>query len=80
MAKHTKGPWLDWETLKWRHEPRKLLESTENALLIGAAPELLAVLERLLKISKTDDWNGGFKLDDALEDARAIVAKAKGKS
>lgn len=47
-----------------------------NARLIAAAPEMYEALRALLDVSKTDDWNGSAKLDDALEAARAALAKA----
>ena len=47
-----------------------------NAYLIAAAPEMYEALRALLDVSKTDDWNGSAKLDDALEAARAALAKA----
>lgn len=35
-------------------------------------------LDRLLQIAKTDAWNGSFQLDEALQEARDIVAEARG--
>lgn len=37
----------------------------------------ISVLDRLLQLAKTDAWNGSFKLDDALQDARVLVAAAR---
>ena len=35
--------------------------------------ELITIIKEFLAISETDDWNGSFRLDDVLEDARTAV-------
>lgn len=37
----------------------------------------VVVLDRLLQLSASDAWNGGFRLDEALQSARDIVAAAR---
>lgn len=96
MGKHTPGPWYVRGRLieapsktvaalskvtdceKWRDE------STANALLLAAAPELLAALKMLLRA--TDQMLPGVKyiacqdyaiLNDAPIAARAAIAKAE---
>ena len=50
---------------------------TANARLIAAAPDLLDALVELERISHDeDDWCGSGRLADALDDARAAIAKA----
>lgn len=39
--------------------------------------KLAAALRELLAISKTEDWSGSFRLDDALEDARTALESVK---
>jgi hypothetical protein len=48
-------------------------EARANALLIAAAPDLLAALIRLLNIPHIDTESG-----DACDQARAAIAKTKG--
>lgn len=78
---HTPGPWHVEDGFVWRGnetiaDPHcsKLLDSEEmedNAILIAAAPDLLAALERLTHPMANDD-----DLQFALE----TIAKAKGQS
>lgn len=44
VAGHTAGPWLDDEGF-WLIEPNRLLTRTEDATLMGRAPEMLAALK-----------------------------------
>ncbi len=77
----TPGPWLDWDTLEWRCEPRKLLESAANARLMAAAPDLLAACEAVLGAYRVHNWRkAGVSnaLYDAIEQVRAATAKARG--
>lgn len=92
-AKHTPGPWysemnVDGEINTWAFDdpgsPRigvakayKNKNAEANARLIAAAPDLLAALERVLECRRFKislDTNAA-----ALEQARAAIAKAKGK-
>ena len=50
----------------------------KHAAAAAAEPSAVAVLDRLLQLSKSEAWNGSFKLDEALDDARAIVEAARG--
>lgn len=78
---YTPGPWLDWEMLEWIHEPRKLLESADNARLIAAAPDLLeackAAHEVLITFERLDLLKQDFE-QQALESVRTAIAKAHG--
>ena len=79
MSKHTPGPWTAREPngpgMGWRVGPAWLgeapwsEETSANARLIAAAPDMLAALELLLPY-----------LEDCRMDseARAAIAKAKG--
>jgi hypothetical protein len=44
MSTFTPGPWFDGNTGEWIYEPQRLLEETENARLIAAAPQLYKAL------------------------------------
>jgi len=50
---------------------------TANARLIAAAPDLLEVLKRLVDLE--DRHAGFFTLDQIINAARAVIAKAEGK-
>jgi hypothetical protein len=53
---------------------RSTPEETEaNARLIAAAPELLQVAEDFILLADLHDWEGA-----AIDNARAVIAKAKG--
>lgn len=87
--KYTPGPWQadptksfyvfgEQEPESFNTRPFVANASTEaNARLIAAAPELLAVLERLLRCLSWIQHPTGLTLD-AMEQARAAIAKAKG--
>jgi hypothetical protein len=88
-AKHTKGPWLDWETMEWIVEPKNLLSRTEDARLIAAAPDLLeackgrhfdlfALLNRLVNDGRLDETERDLVVDHVVF-ARAAIAKAEGR-
>jgi len=53
-------------------------ESDANASLIAAAPDLLAILTRIIHRATTPLSDGGIDWDDVTA-ARAIIAKAEGK-
>lgn len=48
-------------------------EVRANARLIAAAPELLQVAEDFILLADLHDWEGA-----AIDNARAVIAKAKG--
>ena len=48
-------------------------ETEANAHLIAAAPELLQVAEDFILLADLHDWEGA-----AIDNARAVIAKAKG--
>jgi hypothetical protein len=52
-----------------------IVDRLDDALVISAARDLLAVVERLLKEDADDDYTIGL-----IEDARAAVAKAEGQA
>lgn len=54
-------------------------EQEANARLIAAAPELLEALERLM-LSRDASWTGGHDWEEALDEAAAALAKARGES
>ena len=56
-------------------------EAHANALLISAAPDLLAALKEVVKCADADHgaWSEpGYRWYDAIETARAAIAKADG--
>lgn len=76
MAEHTPGPWIDWDTLEWLHDPKKLLTNTEDALLIAAAPDLLEALDDCV-----DRLVAAFPAAEnypPIQKARAAISKATG--
>jgi hypothetical protein len=75
-----RGPWIDWETLEWRVDPRHLLEDTDSARQMGAAPELLGACEAVLDYWESDP--SGFAecepgCDCIVDQLRAAIAKAR---
>jgi hypothetical protein len=63
-AKHTPGPWFDWEAGVWNYEPNKLLTNLEDARLIAVAPDLLACLIDCREACLFDDDNGGVGVSE----------------
>ena len=58
---------------------RSVLEAEANARLIAAAPELLAMLERLVPaMPDLGDIDLGEDDNALLDEARALIAKVKG--
>jgi hypothetical protein len=90
---HTPGPWRIRAALgeievvadhEGRHSPECLLRikgqsnAAANAALISNAPDLLAALERLYRISSIDsEANNDAEIRDACEYAQATIRKAK---
>ena len=61
----------------WRHRAEM---STSNGLLIAAAPDLYAALERLTGCVRGLGKRPVRDLDEAMEEARAALARARGTS
>lgn len=90
-TKHTPGPWkvnghpgnnagTDWrQVTDCKENPVFIAECHKNnARLIAAAPEMLEALERLL-VAPDLNWDHMEQESiDAMEQARAAIAKAKG--
>jgi hypothetical protein len=85
-ARHTPGPWFYDDTMKGRVNinsqsaavasiPYIDAEAVANARLIAAAPDLLDALRRLMR----EEADGEFTIG-LIEDARAAIAKAEGRS
>lgn len=91
---HTPGPWYADGDHVVKHDyaqdiicvpprgdayRRPYEEARANACLIAAAPDLLAALARLVDfVSALDEFPE--EIEDAHEQARAAIAKAKGES
>ena len=89
-VKHTPGPWTYEEEAYHMEQvfgPKGLIaqvvgdsaETCANAILIAAAPDLLAALERLLGSTKrgnADDHEADCRC--VIHEASAAIAKAKG--
>jgi hypothetical protein len=87
MSKHTPGPWGLEIELVYDSADRLIADCSgsarfdddtvrANAHLIAAAPEMLEVMERALKLSRE---HADFKLY-AMEPFERAIAKAKGES
>jgi hypothetical protein len=91
MSKHTPGPWIVYEFVDGydirapeaecyvatASDPEAVwgaIGREEDACLIAAAPDLLEALENLLKVHEGE---GGTQ-HNAVDMARAVIAKAKG--
>lgn len=91
-TKHTPGPWSTIKYIRttlvcdangnWIAAIKPVRkfgiagDDAANARLIAAAPELLAALDAFTQWNDRDQGEG--KLEDALNKARAAIAKAKG--
>ena len=73
-AGHTPGPWINWDTLEWLIEPKRLLANSADARLIAAAPCLLEALERLYDHSMPTGPVGDVACAKALE----VIRKTRG--
>ena len=86
-AKHTPGPWTTGRAINavdmgkfsficpfGANSADQVAEIKANACLISSAPDLLAALESLLDDADVCEVAG----DDAIGQARAAIAKAKG--
>lgn len=58
-------------------DPEHDEESTANARLIAAAPELLEALQKIVAAADGEGWS---QLDATLANARAAIAKARGEA
>lgn len=92
MTKHTPGPWFvgphpgnnagtDWRMILSSHDPNYpplyVAEAIEpDACLIAAAPDLLAALRAIVKLSDDLDPEGLFQSLEYIN-ARAAIAKAE---
>jgi hypothetical protein len=78
MSAHTAGPWVVSSEWYIRTESGMLLGEAslrEDAVLMAAAPELLAALELLLAEHREFCAGGALPAEDV---ARAAIAKARG--
>lgn len=74
-TEHTPGPWLNWETLEWLHEPQRLLTNPLNARAMGAAPEMLEALLEFISMFSPPPGSIG---DEVVQKAKAAITKATG--
>jgi len=61
-----------------RSDPDQLSEALANARLIAAAPDLLEALELMLDRFRDTEGSHGQWEEEATENARAAIAKARG--
>ena len=80
----TPGPWLDRDGY-WTQDPNRLLTRTEDARIMGCAPELLECLEGIVHF--TDGFGfyrtqspAGVALEQWIEAAKDEIARATGAS
>lgn len=89
-TQHTPGPWhwADDKGYKWGRrglEPNVMCGTVEglidvdaaDALLMAASPDLLAALQNILLCDEAQDLES---MANALQDARAAIAKATGEA
>ena len=88
-TKHTPGPWDaipdcpeegsgDWYVVADNEDVLARGSSEPDARLIAAAPDLLAALQWLAHEASCSDPSNSLLLGDALDKARAAIAKAEG--
>lgn len=73
----------DWDTPAKSDVICKMPESgniAANARLIAAAPELLAALQKLVAADNRNDERNTLQYEELLDEARYIIAQAKGLS
>jgi len=93
MSKHTPGPWMAREPNgpgngwrvgpAWLGEAPSSNETSANANLIAAAPDLLAACEAFVEAEHAAILDGqrAFSIYvDAIDDAKSAIAKARGKN
>lgn len=75
----TPGPWLDHSTLEWLHEPKELLSNSDDARLMGFAPELYAACKLMQKSlnGSPGDLVGMLAAHRQLDVAVALVESEK---
>ncbi len=82
---HTPGPWATGEDGDiFAHQGRHCVaempftfDREANARLIASAPDLLRVLTMYLNV---DDDGDGFICAEAMDDVRAVIARATGEA
>lgn len=75
--------WNEWDFRQFGFKPRPPEEVRANQLLQAAAPEMDGALDKLIFELDSITWDSQgppSTLIDALEDARAVRAKARGES
>ena len=89
MDEHTPGPWHassydGWDCIRDAHDQiiaKLALNVPDNARLIAAAPELLAVLDETVSRFERCIVHAGSDPEfarEAVKAARAVIAKARG--
>lgn len=84
---HAPGPWTYWSDMKGdyaieRNDGTRIAEvfsrNRGDVALIAAAPELLAMLERLVPAPPSlDELDLGEEDNQLLDEARALIARVK---